>query len=372
MSELYIGLLSGTSMDAIDGVLVDLGTTTPVLLHSHCHPIPQELRQELLECMEFAEKVGLSVLGGLDVRWGRLFAEAAVALLEAAGTAAMDVQAIGSHGQTMFHDPDGPIPFSLQLGDPNHIAEITGITTVADFRGRDLAAGGQGAPLVPAFHAAIFRYPHEARVVLNLGGIANITILAADPTQPLRGFDTGPGNVLLDAWCLRCRGEACDSHGAWGATGTVHAALLASLLEEPYFQQPPPKSTGRELFNPAWLQGIRESLPGGSPKDADIQATLVELTACTIADAIRNHATNTTRLLVCGGGVHNQEVLRRLRVQLEPCPVESTQRHGFDPDWVEAAAFAWLAKQTLTGKPGNVPTVTGARHPAVLGAIYSK
>ncbi|MEE8343493.1 MAG: anhydro-N-acetylmuramic acid kinase [Gammaproteobacteria bacterium] len=370
MSELYIGLLSGTSMDAIDGVLVDLGATTPILVHSHCHPIPRQLRQELLECMGSTGMVGLSVLGGLNVRWGRLFAEAAVALLEATGTPAMDVQAIGSHGQTMFHDPNGPVPFSLQLGDPNHIAEITGITTVADFRGRDLAAGGQGAPLVPAFHAAIFQNPTEARVVLNLGGIANVTILPADPTQPLRGFDTGPGNLLLDAWCLQCRGEAYDSHGTWGATGTVHTALLASLLKEPYFRQTPPKSTGRELFNPAWLRGILESLSGERPKDADIQATLAELTACTITDAVRNHAKNTTRLLVCGGGVHNQEVLRRLRALLDPCPVESTQQHGFDPDWVEAAAFAWLAKQTLTGKPGNVPTVTGARHSTVLGAIY--
>lgn len=372
MSELYIGLLSGTSMDAIDGVLVDLEATTPVLVHSHCHAIPKQLRQELLECLGSAGIVGLSTLGGLDVRWGRLFAEAATALLQAAGIPAVDVQAIGSHGQTMFHDPNGPVPFSLQLGDPNHIAEITGITTVADFRGRDLAAGGQGAPLVPAFHATIFRNPTEERVVLNLGGIANVTILPADATQPVRGFDTGPGNVLLDAWCLQCRGEVCDSHGDWGATGTVHSTLLTSLLEEPYFQQTPPKSTGRELFNPTWLRDNLESLSGKRPNDADIQATLAELTACTVTDAIRSHATNTTRLLVCGGGVHNQEVMRRLRILLDPCPVESTQQHGFDPDWVEAAAFAWLAKQTLAGKPGNVPTVTGARHPVVLGAIYPR
>ncbi|HET6397787.1 MAG TPA: anhydro-N-acetylmuramic acid kinase, partial [Pseudoxanthomonas sp.] len=271
---------------------------------------------------------------------------------------------IGSHGQTVRHRPGGEAPFTLQIGDGNVIAERSGIATVADFRRRDVAAGGHGAPLVPAFHAALLHSESEDRAVLNLGGIGNYTLL---PRQgPVRGFDTGPANALLDAWCQRHTGAAFDADGAFAAGGTVDEALLARLLDEPWFALPPPKSTGREQFHLDWVQA---RLRGGE-SPADVQATLLELSAATAADALRAHQPRTARVLACGGGVRNPVLMRRLAARLPGVAVESTAAHGLDPDFVEAMAFAWLARQTLAGLPGNLPAVTGARGPRVLGVVH--
>ena len=261
---------------------------------------------------------------------------------------------------------DGRDPFTLQIGDGNLIAERTGIVTVADFRRRDVAAGGHGAPLLPALHAALLQVPDEARAVLNLGGIANLTLLPVH--GDVRGFDTGPANALLDAWCERHTGAAFDADGAFAARGTVDAGLLATLRADAWFALPPPKSTGREQFHLDWLQA---RLGDATRRAEDVQATLLELTAATVADALRAAQPDTTRLLVCGGGVHNPVLLRRLAAQLPGLAVDSTAAHGVDPDFVEAMGFAWLARQTLAGRAGNLPAVTGARGPRVLGAVYA-
>lgn len=366
--DLFIGLMSGTSLDGIDAVLVRLEETAPPeLLACHRHPLPADLRREMaaLTCPGENE---LARMGAADVRMGRELARAVQDLLAKAGTEAAAVRAIGSHGQTLRHRPGGETPTSLQIGDPNIVAERTGITTVADFRRRDMAAGGQGAPLVPAFHAAVFRHPAESRVILNLGGIANLTLLPADPDAPVQGFDTGPGNALMDAWIARHRNRPHDAEGQWAASGQVHPQLLAALLADAYFGAPPPKSTGRDHFHLDWAARQwpkLDELPA-----ADVMATFLELTAASIRDALEAHAPDAGRLLVCGGGVHNTRLMQRLQALLPGLPVESTARHGLDPDWVEAVAFAWLARQTLEGRPGNLPSVTGAGRPACLGAIY--
>ncbi|MGB5305178.1 MAG: anhydro-N-acetylmuramic acid kinase, partial [Gammaproteobacteria bacterium] len=251
------------------------------------------------------------------------------------------------------------------IGNPAVIAAGTGIDVVADFRRADIDAGGQGAPLVPAFHQALFARAGEHRVVLNIGGIANITILPSDASLPVTGFDTGPGNTLLDAWTRQHLDAPMDTGGRWAAQGSVHAELLAGMLQDPYFHAPPPKSTGREYFNPDWLARY---LQDSGIAAQDVQATLCALTAQSILDALEHHAPRTQRLLVCGGGIHNPELLRRLAENQAGMPVESTQPYGVDPDWVEAVAFAWLAKQHLDGKPGNIPAVTGAQRPVVLGS----
>jgi anhydro-N-acetylmuramic acid kinase len=362
---LYIGLMSGTSLDGIDALLVDLASPQPRAVASHHQPYPAELRATLLE-LSHASHPELHQLAQLDVQLGELYAAAVQALLERTAIAAATVQAIGSHGQTVRHHPFGPRPYTLQLGDPNVIAERTGITTVADFRRRDIAAGGQGAPLVPAFHAALFRHPEHMRVVLNLGGMANITVLPTNDREPVTGFDTGPGNVLLDAWVQHHRGSAYDAAGAWAAGGTPLPALLRYLLTEPYFTQAPPKSTGRECFNLAWLKARME----GTEDPQDVQATLVELTALSVAQAVNEHAGAAREVLVCGGGAYNSTLLRRLSHHLAPRTVLSTAHYGVEPQAVEAMAFAWLAQQTLHGAPGNLPAVTGAHRPVVLGGIY--
>lgn len=367
MSELYLGLMSGTSLDGIDAAVVDLSARTPRVIAAHTHPYAAELRSELLTLAQGGSSEEVELLGRLD-RWlGELFAEAALALLHQHNLAPGAIRAIGSHGQTVRHRPAGPAPFTLQIADPNLIAERTGITTVADFRRRDMAAGGQGAPLVPAFHASCFRDPREDRAVLNLGGMANLTLLPADPQQPVRGFDTGPGNVLLDAWIGRQRGETCDRNGAWASSGRTHPSLLDRLLQDEYFSAPPPKSTGREQFNLAWLE---RRLAGIECTPQDVQATLVALTAETITRGLRDTAPRTQRMLVCGGGVHNVALMTALDTRLPDVKVESTATHGLDPDWIEAAAFAWMARETLAGHPSNVPSVTGACGPRILGGIY--
>jgi anhydro-N-acetylmuramic acid kinase len=366
---LHIGLISGTSTDAVDAAIVDVGDGGVKLVACHSEPIPDAMVSRLREVID-NERLDRSAFWQLDVQVGELFAGAARALLDGAGIDPSDVRAIGSHGQTVFHGPDLEFPCTVQIGDPNVIAERTGITTVADLRRRDMAAGGQGAPLAPAFHDAVFRHRDFDRVVVNVGGIANVTLLPADPSLPAIGFDTGPANTLMDVWAGRVRGVAMDVDGVWARSGKVHAPLLEVLLREPYLALTPPKSTGRELFNLSWLDGCLARIDEDPPAE-DVQRTLCEFTATTIADAVAAHAPEAREALVCGGGVHNSLTMERLSERLNPIEVASTERVGFDPDWIEAAAFGWLAARTLDGLPGNLPAVTGARHPVILGAVYA-
>lgn len=365
----YIGLMSGTSMDAIDAALVEFRGNSIELVAHHTHPLPKTLRTSLLDAAHDAT-TPISRMTELDVQTGRLFADAVLALLRHNGISTQKIRAIGSHGQTIYHRPRGDVPTTLQIGDPNIIAERTGIVTVADFRRRDIAAGGQGAPLVPAFHRAAFHSASEDRIILNIGGIANITILPRDIDEPVRGFDTGPGNALMDDWILRHQGVGFDHDGAWAASGRVQTGLLNTLLNDGYFAQPPPKSTGREHFNPRWFADVLK-LCQASFTAVDVQATLCELTAASIALAIEEHAPTVARVLVCGGGARNAHLMTRLHARLTPRLLEPTDLHDIPAQWVEAMAFAWLARQRLMGSPGNLPTVTGARHLVVLGAIYA-
>jgi anhydro-N-acetylmuramic acid kinase len=364
--SLYLGLISGTSADGIDAALVSFGQERPRLLAARTHPWPSALREQILAVAQGEAAIDLDAFGQLDIALGHGFADAALALLQDSGTPAAAVRAIGSHGQTVRHRPAGEYPFTLQLGDPATIAERCGIDVVADFRRADVAAGGQGAPLLPAVHAMLLARPGHGRVVLNLGGIANITVLGAD--GGVIGFDTGPANGLLDAWCLRHRGEAFDRDGAFAASGRVDNALLDALLADPYFALPPPKSTGREHFHLDWL-AAQPRVAALAP--ADVQATLLELSAHSVAEAIMRHAPDAEEVLACGGGVHNGALMRRLAELLAPSVLASTARFGVDPDYLEATAFAWLARQRLLGLPGNLPTVTGARGPRLLGAIHA-
>ncbi len=364
--DLYIGLMSGTSMDGIDAALVDFNGRRPTLI-GHCFQSwPESIRDELKKLSQPGDDE-IARLGQADIAVAHQFADAVSELLRQTGVDASQIRAIGSHGQTIRHRPDTAHPFTLQIGDPNQLAEKTGITVVADFRRRDMAAGGEGAPLAPAFHAAYLRSPTENRVVLNLGGIANITLLPADPAGRVIGFDTGPANTLMDAWILASLGRPFDEQGDWAAQGQVMDEVLEQLLEADYFRRPPPKSTGPELFNLAWL---REQL-GDSPHiaPADIQATLCALSSQSIIQAIRQYAPDCDRLICCGGGVKNPLLMAQLERGLK-IPVETTTEHGIDPDQLEAMAFAWLARQTLHGKPGNLVDVTGASHPVILGGIY--
>lgn len=360
MTPLYIGLMSGTSLDGIDAVLVDL-SSRPRLVASHHLPFPGKLRRDLIR-LSAADKNELERAAFAGAGLSQLYAEAIRLLLGGARVAARRVAAIGCHGQTVRHRPD--LGYTVQLANAALLAEIAGISVVADFRSRDIAAGGEGAPLVPAFHAACFRDRGRQRAIVNIGGIANVTLLP--PKGPVRGFDTGPGNLLLDAWVARHRRRDYDDNGRWAHSGTVERKLLQRMLANEFFRRSPPKSTGRERFNPAWLETF--AVARLAPRD--VQATLAELTACSIATAIRRFAPATQEVYVCGGGAHNGDLLDRLRADLKGMEVESSQRLGIHPDWVEAMAFAWLAKQAIDGRPGNVPEVTGARGPRVLGAIY--
>jgi anhydro-N-acetylmuramic acid kinase len=364
-AALYLGLISGTSADGIDAALVSFEHDRPRLRAALSHPWPGELRQHILAIAQGEAALDLDAFGRLDVAIGHCFAAAAQRLLRQTGTANSAVRAIGSHGQTLRHRPTGAHPFTLQLGDPTVIAEQCGIDVAADFRRADVAAGGQGAPLLPAVHAMLLGRPGHTRVVLNLGGIANITVLGAE--GDVRGFDTGPANGLLDAWCLRHRGEPYDHEGRFAASGRVDATLLDALLADAYFALPPPKSTGREQFHLTWLE-THPRVARLSP--ADVQATLLELSARSIATAIVTHAAPADDVLACGGGVHNRLLMRRLEELLAPRRVLSTAQFGVDPDHLEAMAFAWLARQRVLGLPGNLPAVTGARGPRVLGALH--
>jgi anhydro-N-acetylmuramic acid kinase len=359
MPALYIGLMSGTSLDGVDAVLAEFRGGRP-RLRAHAHvAFGAALRRELLALnsprpneLERAARAGNAL--------ARRYAAAVGKLL--AGRRAGAIRAIGCHGQTVRHRPD--LGFTLQLGNPALLAELTRIPVVADFRSRDLAAGGQGAPLAPAFHSAMFASSREDRAVLNLGGIANLTVLRRG--RSILGFDSGPGNCLLDLWALHHLGTRYDREGRWAARGRVKERLLERMLGEPYFAASPPKSTGRDLFNEAWL---RRRLGGGA-RPRDVQATLLELTARSVAEAARRHCRGIKRVIACGGGVRNLALMERLRARLAPLPVEASDRHGIDPQLVEAAAFAWLAKRALEHRPASLASVTGARGPRVLGAVY--
>lgn len=359
MPELYIGLMSGTSVDGLDIALVEL-SHSPKLIASFYQKYDKSLREEILAlCQPSPDEINR--LGILDRQLGKLFADSINSLLKTQRLSPQSIRAIGSHGQTVRHHPARG--FTLQIGDPNVIAAETGITTIADFRRRDIALGGQGAPLVPAFHQAVFYDKKVNRVILNLGGMANITLLPKNGA--LFGFDTGPSNILLDAWIEKNLAKTTDEEGQWAAKGQINYALLNNLLNDPYFKLLPPKSTGREYFNLNWLNNffVTEFDP------RDVQTTLVELTAQSIIDAISQHMSEG-EILVCGGGIHNHFLMSRLRDLGKHFIIESTEKFGVDPDWVEAIAFAWLAKQTLNHKSGNIPAVTGAKKATILGGIY--
>ncbi|MCP3660946.1 MAG: anhydro-N-acetylmuramic acid kinase [Gammaproteobacteria bacterium] len=364
--QYFIGLMSGTSMDAIDAVLVQFETGQPQVLAHYTQPWNDSLRTRLRSLSKPGDNE-IERLGVLDGEVANAFVSATKQLLKQSSTSPESVVAIGSHGQTIRHRPEASIPFTLQIGDPNRIAELTGITVVADFRRRDMAAGGEGAPLVPAFHRALFQQPGESLAILNIGGIANLTLLSANTDQPVSGFDTGPGNTLLDAWCHRHLQQPMDENGDWATRGTIDQSLLTDLLDDPYFKRPPPKSTGPEYFSLEWLEKHLESHPGISA--VCCQATLLTLTVETVAMEL-DRGEGYQRLLVCGGGVHNRKLMTELRCRLPEIAVESTLNYGLDPDLVEATAFAWLAKRTLQDLPGNLPAVTGAERSVVLGGIY--
>ncbi len=355
-------------MDGIDLALVEFHQQGHTLIASLGHPWPAELQRQLKSINHPGENE-IDRLGVLDARVAEEIATCVTELLQQAALEPQQITAIGSHGQTIRHRPEADIPFTLQIGDPNRIAELTCITTVADFRRRDMAAGGQGAPLVCAFHEAIFRDKTENRVIVNLGGIANLTLLPSDRQKPVSGFDTGPGNTLLDTWVQLHLNSQYDDAGSWGASGNCYQPLLDEMLKDPYLQMAPPKSTGPERFNLAWLDTILSRFPTLNPRD--VQATLISFTAITVAQAIGREAAEFGRVIVCGGGVHNDELMRQLQAQLGETPVESSSTHGINPDQVEAIAFAWLARQTLLGLPGNIPEVTGASGPRILGGIFA-
>lgn len=363
----YLGVMSGTSLDGFDIALIEQGPEPhqrPRLLASHYAPMPTALRAELLAlCASGPDELARAAL--IEQQWAELVAQGIHALLQQQQLQPTDIRAIGCHGQTVRHEPARG--FSIQIGNSALLAELSGIRVVSDFRRRDLAAGGQGAPLVPAFHEALFDEGAAAhRAVLNIGGFSNLSLF--EPEQPVRGFDCGPGNVLLDAWIQRHRGEDFDRDGAWAASGQVQALLMQQLLDDPFFATRGPKSTGRELFNLAWLDRLLGELPAFSA--VDVQASLLELTALSITNALKDAQPHSDELLVCGGGAHNGALMARLAALLPDCRVDSTAAHGVPPDWVEAMAFAWLAHCCLEGIAANRPSVTGARGLRVLGAIY--
>lgn len=360
-SELYVGLMSGTSLDGVDAVLADLSGNRPRLLADDHVPFDAPLRAELLALnVPGDNEIERAALAGNEL--ARRYAAAVAAVLARSNTPAAAIRAIGCHGQTVRHRPERG--FTTQIGNAALLAELTGIRVVADFRSRDIAAGGQGAPLAPAFHAAMFADGAEDRAALNLGGIANLTFLPRNGA--VTGFDSGPGNCLLDLWAGRHLGKPHDEAGAWGGAGKPLPALLERMLQEPYFAAPPPKSTGRDLFNEAWLQRMLR----GNEETQAVQATLLELTSRSVAEALSKYGQGARRVIVCGGGAKNAALLHRIGELVAPAALEASDRHGIDPQLVEAAAFAWLAKRALEGAPGNLPSVTGARGARVLGAIY--
>ncbi len=384
MADYFIGLMSGTSLDGVDGVLLDFSGSAPRVVLAESASFLPAFKTELLALNTAGEnELHRAALAANQL--ALIYARVVNTLLEQAGRLGIppsQVRALGAHGQTVRHRPQefGTDPrsggssmgYTLQLNNPALLAELTGIDVVADFRTADLAAGGQGAPLVPAFHQAVFSQPERAIAVLNIGGISNLTLLpaknSADETGEVLGFDCGPGNALMDYWCFQHTGQVYDALGVWAASGAIIPDLLARLMTAPYFAKAPPKSTGRDLFNPAWLTAQLEGFELRAPQD--VQATLTALTAQACARDLRRHAPQSTELLVCGGGAFNAELMRQLTLALPGVAVQSTAAHGLPPLQVEAAAFAWLARAWLCGLPGNLGAVTGARGPRVLGAMY--
>lgn len=367
--ELFIGIMSGTSLDGIDAILMATNGTQAELKACTRRQFAPDLRQRLLAVAKGAA-ISAQHWGDLDTELGQAYAEIVLQLLQESGTDASQVRAIGCHGQTVWHQPKGDLPFSLQLGDGNRLAALTGIITINDFRRKDMALGGQGAPLVPAFHQQVLADEQQVRIVVNIGGIANITLL--DPTQAVSGYDVGPGNMLMDAWCQQQWGQPYDKDAAFGLQGKVSGELLARLLNEPWLALPAPKSTGRELFSPSWLAAqLKACVTPLSP--VDVQATLAEFSARAIVDQVQKCSIHTDLprlLLVCGGGGHNPLLMQRLTALLPNWQVTTTNSAGVDMDAMEAMAFAWLAHQTLNGLAGNLPAVTGASRPAILGVIH--
>lgn len=364
----FIGLMSGTSIDSIDAVAVIFAHKKLNLLGNYSHSIPDKIKSDILTLSEPGLD-NVQLLAETDHSLGELFAEASLALMSQLNLNSKDIVAIGSHGQTIRHQPPGINPgFSLQIGNPNQIAAVTGCPVIADFRRKDMAYGGQGAPLVPAFHREIFYHPNKTRVIINIGGISNITIL--EPNGGCRGFDTGPGNILLDAWCQKHTHKNYDNKGQWGATGSHNVALLTQLKSHNFFHRTGPKSTGREDFNLSWLEQQTHLL---DITPADIQATLALYTADTIAQSIADLAQPIDEIFVCGGGIFNLALILKLNESLlkRTMPaIQSTASIGLEPNWVEACAFAWLAKQRIDMKPGNAPAVTGASRETILGCVY--
>lgn len=360
----YIGVMSGTSLDGVDVVLATIDDTMVAQQASLSWPMPVALKQSILEICQ-GQPLTLSRLGQLDVQLGQLFAGAVNGLLAQEKLRPQDIVAIGCHGQTVWHEPTSAVPHTMQIGDNNQIVARTGITVVGDFRRRDMALGGQGAPLVPAFHHALLAHPEERRMVLNIGGIANLSLLF--PDRPVRGHDTGPGNMLMDAWIWRQCGKPYDKDAEWARGGTVIIPLLQAMLADPWFALPAPKSTGREYFNYGWIERQLSAFPAVQPQD--VQATLTELTAVTISQQVLLNG-GCERLMVCGGGSRNPLLMARLAALLPGTEVTTTDAVGISGDDMEALAFAWLAWRTLAGLPGNLPSVTGASDASVLGAIF--
>lgn len=361
-SELFIGLMSGTSLDGVDAVILELSSQQNQILQTGFEPYPLAQRDRLLALHHPSDdELHLTALAGNEL--AALYAKAVNDVLAKAGIDRQRISAIGCHGQTIRHRPEAG--YTLQIGNAALLAELTGITVVSDFRSRDIAAGGQGAPLVPAFHQAVFGTTGLNRVILNIGGIANVTALPAEGR--VRGFDTGPGNLLMDAWASHHLGERYDAGGTWASSGQLIEPLLASLLAEPFFDLPPPKSTGRDLFNLQWLTSRLDQ----DYAAANVQRTLLELSMRSIAQAIRRFCGAADEVYVCGGGAHNTALLQGLRDQLPDSAIHLTDRLGIAADWVEAAAFAWLAHRALQRAPGNLPEVTGAKGERILGAVYA-
>ena len=354
-------------MDAIDAALVRIDGHELELIQYQQTPISKKLQQAI---RSINTESTLSEISEIDVIMGNLFAEASLQIIEAGDLVPEDVHAIGSHGQTILHLPDAKHPRTLQIGDANIIAYQTGITTVADFRRMDIAAGGEGAPLAPAFHQWLFQNEKSERVILNIGGMANITLLPANDKTAITGFDTGPGNALMDEWVQQHLDQDFDRDGEWAKSGRCDQELLSVLLDEAYFKAAPPKSTGKDFFNLPWLENKLSQL--NTSIDAnDVQATLLELSVMTINDAIKTHAPDCDEILVCGGGVHNKAMMQRLNDLQTKAEISSTEKVGLNPDAVEAVAFAWLAKRRMENQFGNLTSVTGADDQVILGAIYN-
>ena len=371
MTEFYVGIMSGTSLDGVDGVLVDFSDTLPSLLAHVNAPLSRALTEELL-ALNSAGPNELHRAALAANALVRVYAHVVANLLDLSGISNAQVTAVGAHGQTVRHQPqafDGT-GYTLQLNSPALLAELTGIDVVADFRSRDVAAGGQGAPLVPAFHQSVFGRPGETVATLNIGGISNLTVLGPKLMDDVLGFDCGPGNALMDAWCQQHLGQPFDADGAWAAAGRVHGELLAALLDEPYFSQSAPKSTGRDLFNPTWLTRKLEKFSAIAP--VDVQATLTELTATTCSTNVKRYGFESNSLIVCGGGAFNGHLMARLQALLPSLKVSSSQAFGLPPQQVEAVAFAWLAQKTILRETASFQTVTGARGARVLGAVYPR